>query len=114
MSNNQVKQPQNDLLNTLTNAGGNQHKPPSGNTTDNDQDDNDQLIEREQIPNTPFWIIGNKTDGYYLVMGKYRLTEVKNTKEEVKTHLLENIWHVILSMIIAVNDANTKQNVDKL
>lgn len=89
-----------------TNAEENQDKQTSG-----------ELMERQQIEGTPFWIMGNKTDGYYMVMGHYRITNVMNTMEEVTEYLNTNKWDVILSMIISVNHTDKelmKDAVEKL
>lgn len=32
------------------------------------------LYEREQIINSPFWVIGNPDEGYHITMGKYKIT----------------------------------------
>lgn len=77
----------------------------------------EQLLEREQITNSPFWIIGNKVDGYYLVLGHYRLTDVYNTKQEVIEYVNNRPWDIILGMIISVNHTDKQlqeQNVEKL
>lgn len=77
----------------------------------------EQLLEREQIPNSPFWIIGNRIDGYYLVLGHYRLTDVYNTKQEVVDFVNNRPWDIILGMIISVNHTDKQlqeQNVEKL
>lgn len=115
MSHNRAKQQANDLSNTHTNADVNQHKPPYSNDIGNDNEhldeEPDELMERQQVRNTPFWIVGNKIDGYYLLMGKYRLSEVFNTIDEVQQWHEQNTWNIILSMIIAVNHTD-KQLVE--
>lgn len=64
--------------------------------------DSTELFTREQIEKTPFWIIGDETNGYFLVMGKYRLTQGHKTPQEVKNHLQENMWDIILTMALVI------------
>lgn len=107
----QTKQHHSELLQLQTNA-----------EKTNTNKDSSPLIEREQIPNTPFWIIGNKDDGYHIIMGKYRITneildltrylehgngepEIHLALTEAQTWLENNQWNVILSMaLIAITE----------
>lgn len=59
-------------------------------------------IERDQIPNTPFTVIGTKKEGYWLVMGKHRLSKIYKTKKEVIKHVKEPDWTLITSVMIAM------------
>ena len=59
------------------------------------KDLNSEILEREAISGTPFWIIGNHIDGYFLAFGKYRLGDVKNTKEEILKYLNEEMWTIL-------------------
>lgn len=61
--------------------------------------DNKPLIERKQITNTPFWIIGNDKQGYCLVMGKWKITEDYETIQEVQDQLQSQQWQIIIRMI---------------
>lgn len=84
------------------------------NSADEIHKQNSPLIEREQIPNSPFWIIGDKENGYNLIMGKWKLTqEPIAEKEHVTLWIRQNRWNLILSMIICVtqdiHDQNTKE-----
>ena len=56
---------------------------------------NSEILERELINGTPFWIIGNNVDGYFLAFGKYRLGDVKNSKEEILDYLNNEMWTII-------------------
>ena len=59
-----------------------------------DKEKNEQILEKEAISGTPFWIIGNHVDGYFLAFGKYRLGDVKNTKEEILDYLNKEMWMI--------------------
>lgn len=78
-------------------------------TAENNHKENSPLIERQQIENTPFWIIGNKETGYNLVMGKWKLTtQPHKTKNDLKKWMNKNHWNLTLTMIIcATNDLHT-------
>lgn len=60
-----------------------------------------ELIEREEIKNTPFTII--KTKGKcFGVLGQHRITEEFSTKEEVKEDLREITWNRITQVLMIV------------
>lgn len=83
------------MLNTQNNAEENTNNSNSS-----------EIIEREQIENSPFTIVGNQETGYFITMGPYRLHEPVATKEDVMNYLLRNTYNVILDMIIIVNEIN--------
>lgn len=70
----------------------------------NEEASEKQLIEQHEITGTPFKITGNKTKGYWLTMGPYRLTEVKHTKLEVIEELEDNKWNIIARCIQVTHD----------
>jgi len=66
---------------------------------------NEPNFEREQIEKTPFWVIGNKEQGYNLIMGKWKLnTEPFQAKSQLKAWMNTDHWNIILSMIICVTN----------
>lgn len=65
-------------------------------------DENTELITNTDIEKTPFKLIGSETTGYWVAMGPYRLTEAKNTKEEVIHELNEKTWEMIGNFIYAI------------
>lgn len=89
-----MKEKQKDILNTQSNA----EETPKQNSL---------IIEREQIENTPFWTLKTE-EGWFLVMGDYRVTEVYETKEEVLECLERDKWKIVLHLAIIVNDKFTK------
>lgn len=58
-----------------------------------------ELIHREQVENTPFWIVGNEENGYFLTIGKYRITEHRTSIDGVKNDLENKKWYIILTLI---------------
>lgn len=59
----------------------------------------EEEIEREQVKDTPFWCIGNKEKGYFLVMGKHRITEIYQYKNQAYNALDTERWKIILNVI---------------
>lgn len=62
---------------------------------------NSLTIERDIIPDTPFTIVGTEKDGYWLTMGKHRITKPCKTKKEVLKKLKEKDWTLITAIMIA-------------
>lgn len=76
----------------------------------------EELIEREQLEGTPFEVIGNHTQGYFISIGKFRITEIKKTRKELIEHLEKEKWTIICNMIatmIAI-DAELKKQDENL
>lgn len=82
-----------ESLNTQTNAKENQN--------------NSQLISKEQIEKTPFEIITSE-EGSFLAIGHYRLTET-TSKENIMQHLLTNQWDIIINLINATIHAQKRE-----
>lgn len=84
---------QGELLNTQLNVEGTPNSP-SG-----------KLIEREQMKDTPFWIIGTEENGYFGTLGKYQITEKFPTKQAVENHVETKVWEIIMKVAgIVAND----------
>lgn len=98
---------QRELLASQTNA-----ENPDNSTS------SEHLIEKEQIPKTPFWVVGNKEKGYFLTYGKWKITDNFQSMEEAKTALHEEQWHImtILAGIIAdeLLQKTRKQEMNKI
>jgi hypothetical protein len=65
--------------------------------------ENKELIQREEIENSPFSIITTENESFG-VMGKYRITEPMNSKEEVKKELENITWNRITQVILLINE----------
>lgn len=71
---------------------------------DQNKGDSSNLVYREQIENTPFWIISTNDKDYFLVMGNHRLTEPQDTAQKVKIKLIENMWEIMMNVtLILIN-----------
>lgn len=91
--------PQKDILNT------------QNSTEENHTNNSNSNYEREQIENTPFWVIGTQEEGYNLIMGKWKLTTTPHkTKNDLKLWMNKNKWNLILTMIICATQDIHDQN----
>ena len=64
----------------------------------NNTDSNSEIIKRKDIKNSPFIII-TVEKGSFGTMGKYRITEIYETPEEVEEELKEITWNRIIQVI---------------
>lgn len=74
------------------------------------------LITNEEIPNTPFRMVGNDETGYSAAIRNYMLTKPMPTKDECLKALERNKWTVHANMIIALTEIieQEKNNTQKL
>lgn len=85
-----------DLLNTQSNT----EKTHKG----------ESLIERRKVEGTPFHIIKHE-EGFFIAMGKFRLTKETETEEETLSKLETEKWDIIGRMIIGT--LATMEEIDK-
>lgn len=72
-----------------------------------------ELIERIKIKGSPFWVVGNKEQGYFLVFGKYKLTENSKTAAEAIKRLKEETYDIICKMVLSiVSDPDVQREAD--
>jgi len=62
------------------------------------KDSNSEIIKRKDIKNSPFIVI-TVEKGSFGTMGKYRITEIYETPEEVEEELKEITWNRIIQVI---------------
>lgn len=95
----------------------------NGHTTAKDQtkskstsNEDNLLVDREPLPNTPFEIIGNKEKGYFVALGKYRLTDTAKTKKETLNYItnFDNVYDIALKMIITLTSAMIQEHEERL
>lgn len=78
---------------------GSQQSPTTAQKT---EDKGDSLnIEREIIKDTPFTLVGTPKHGYWLTLGKHRISQPFKTKKEAHKHLARKDWTLITAIIIA-------------
>lgn len=57
-----------------------------------------QLIVREKIENSPFWVIGTEDSGYFVVLKHYRISETYETVEEARNAIHTEKWNIAFRM----------------
>lgn len=72
--------------------------------------DNSQLISRNKIENTPFEIVGSDERGYFIALGRYKLTTNKPTLNEARECLVKEQYNIIANMIAVIFDVNNLEN----
>lgn len=55
------------------------------------------IKNREQIKNTPFWVLETE-QGWFLVMGAHRLSKQYKTKKEAIEHIEKHKWELIIQL----------------
>lgn len=70
--------------------------------------DDSPLIEREDLKNTPFKIVGNKTVGYMLTIGQYNLSGFMDTKDQLQEWVEINTWFIVQRLIGSMIDFNER------
>lgn len=86
-----------ELLKSQMNAGENQNK-------ENYSEEDTELIKREAIPNTPFFVVGNDEKGYIITLGKFKLTENEETKTAAIDKLITDQWNIIFRMVTTLHE----------
>lgn len=67
------------------------------NVEENQNKENSSLVEREQIPKTPFYI-NKHNEEWFITMGKHIITHKYPTKEEAMDCLTDEKWFVIMTI----------------
>lgn len=85
------------------------HIHDSANETHNNES---HLITRNPVENTPFAVVGNNENGYFLTMGKYRLTDNFQNEEDVIYYLENNTWEIIVTLMTAIIHASQTHKIE--
>lgn len=86
--------PEAELLNTQINAENDQ----------NNENSSDQLVEKIKIEKTPFHVVGNKDHGYFIAIGRNRVSEKRPTPEEAEELLVTDFWEILANLVVTFND----------
>lgn len=77
-------------------------KKPISNNYSNDTEPKEELIQKKEIENTPFTIV--TTDGKsFGTLGMYKITEDRETPEDVEKELTEISWNRITQIVLLLN-----------
>lgn len=93
----QKETPNTELLKLQSNADSDPNSTPSS-----------ELIERVEVVGTPFHVIGNEEKGYFLSIGKYRLTENRKTKDDALAEMNSNMWNIMMNLCIIIYEGMGK------
>lgn len=63
-----------------------------------------KLITNDGIPDTPFRVVGNEK-GWFITMGKWRMSEMMEKKEEAIRLVTDKSWTLILSTVTTLIEA---------
>lgn len=77
-------------------------------------DSSEQVELNEEIPYTPFRVVGNKEKGYFIALGLHRLTEYQKTQEQAIQLLDNNMWLIIANMMVTIIQQNEELNKQKI
>lgn len=67
-----------------------------------------QLLETHPIENGPLMIVGNKEAGYFIALGRYRLTQPMETKIDCEIWMDNNQWKLVVLLIATLLEAETR------
>lgn len=82
----------------------------NGDQNNNSASDSKQLVERINIKETPFEAV-KFDEKWYLIMGKYRLTEGLNAFEDVGNQAFDTSWFRIMQIIQIMIDENHEKRL---
>ena len=68
----------------------------------------EELVQRENVKDSPFVIITTE-DGSFGSMGKWRITEIRKTKNEVLQELTKITWDRIIQVVMLLTEVNKEQ-----
>ncbi|AXH73450.1 MAG: hypothetical protein [Microviridae sp.] len=69
----------------------------------------EQLIERDEVENTPFVIITMNKESFG-TFGKYRITESYHTKQQCRAELLNMNWNNVVKIMSLVHEVLSEIN----
>lgn len=94
-----------ELLNAQTSAK-KQDNRNSGKYTEETK----ELIKRFEVENSPFTIIWEENIGWYAVIGNYRMTEARQTKEAIEKEIKVPTWEMIIRVVGIITESIIKIN----
>ncbi len=79
---------------------------PFANGTDK-EDSTSEMLVREEIKDSPFTLISMKEENkHFGVMGMHRITEYRESKEEVVKELEEFTWNRVIQVVMLLVEAS--------
>lgn len=79
----------------------------------NEVEKTEELFKRHEVKDTPFTIV--ELDGeFFAVLGKFRLTEPKESFEDAVEEVTAFTWNRIIQVMMLVNEQMKEHNLEKL
>lgn len=72
--------------------------------TQNEENKSNYSVTNEQLPLSPFRLVGNTEQGYTITLREYMLTERKPTKEQAIELIPEMDWKFMINALTAIID----------
>lgn len=82
-----------ELLNTQTSVENTDKKPSST-----------EIVQRIEVENSPLVLVGNDEDGWYVTLGRYRLSKRHMTEEAARKALQAEMWNIIMRMTYLITE----------
>ena len=89
-----------------------QLQPNANKVNKEDSGPKEELIERHEIPNSPFEVITTNGKSFG-TMGNYRLTQ-PGSKKQIKKELEKITWNRIIQIVMILNEITNKQRTNGL
>jgi hypothetical protein len=78
-----------------------------------DYSENEELIQRLSVENSPFEVITTKGESFG-VMGNYRLTEPGKDAEAIKQDLEKITWNRVIQVVMILEELKSKLKQEKV
>lgn len=74
----------------------------NGGEDQNKENYNTELVQQDEIPNTPFKVTTIEGTGSFISLGNGRISKIMPTKKEAIDLLKKNMWEIIGTYIVAM------------
>lgn len=78
----------------------------SGENQNTSNNEPSELVKKQLVEGTGFEIVTVENKGSFIVLGKYRLTDIYETEEECREMIKNKDWELILGLMGAVMEHN--------
>jgi len=73
----------------------------------------EQIVETYDVADSPLKIVGNKDKGYFLALGKYRISDGYQEHTFLENASIEEMMSIIFKMICTVVGDNEEERIKK-
>lgn len=86
----------------------NEQSGTSAKKTNNSNSGNTELVNTQEIEGTPFKLIKREKEGYFLVMGEYRITQETDDKEKLIKLAKSLDWNFMVNVLSTMMEIRDK------